>query len=46
MKKHSLSLLISILLLVLMALPVMATVPISIGGSLFTEVRYTPENLW
>ena len=43
MKKH---LLISILLLVLFTVPALATVPVTIGGSLFTEVRYTPENLW
>lgn len=43
MKKH---LLISILLLVLFAVPALATVPVTIGGSLFTEVRYTPNELW
>ena len=46
MKKYSLTVLFIILLLVLFTVPALATVPVTIGGSLFTEVRYTPENLW
>jgi hypothetical protein len=46
MKKRYELLLIVSLLVLLVTIPASATVPLQIGGSIFTEVRYTPEELW